>query len=804
MKEIDFALVEETRPPIYRAMKYVGKKPHNIWREYIKNYTPENGIFLDPFTGSGVSLFESFKLGRKSIGFDLNPLTSFLIEVTFSDFNFLEFKEEFDKIKKEITEDSIYKEFFSTTCPNCQKPAIAQHFKDKNNVIFEIGVICKCKKQKFLKLPDDVDHRKKIKSAQIKLKNWFPDQKFPESESFTKNFKKKLDGNFSNIWTKRNLYVISEIFEKIKRQKNGNLKKQLLFGFIQTIHLCTKMSVPRDKKSKRPFSTSWGRSAYLLASRQMEMNPIYLFESSCLGKQSVKSCLEYASSYFEKKPKIIEVSSSNKNISNNNFDIKYGIIDILNITDYIKENSIDFIMTDPPYGGLVKYFDLHLVWLSWLSNIDKKYYPDFKSEITINSEHSNLETYKKRFLKSVQNLTKILKHDGKIVFTFHNKKLEIWNAFLKALFLAGLKIEKVIHQENKRSGESNVSMPYGTSAADFYIRCVKGSNKKLGSSSDFEEFVTNKAIEIISERNEPTPYQFLLNGLLAEISQVGFDLDNFDQNIQQVLENEINKIFILTDNNLNKAGNYWWFKDPSEYIKFPDKKLSDRVEDTIVSLLRRKISIELHEALAEIYIKYPNGLTPDTRSIEKIIEKFATKSGGKFHYKAQDLEKDYTEHTENLFKLITLGKKLRLKTYIGKREQSENFKKKKLSEYADFTDLNFLKDFDKRAIKRIEMIDILWIKENNNIIASFEVENSTNFISGIQRGSNLNIETPKIMLMPDKRKKEFNNNTDPLFIDQFNKFNWSYMYYSELDKILLKDKVNLDIFISETKKYEKS
>ena len=112
MKEIDFALVEETRPPIYRAMKYWGKKPHNIWSEYIKNYTPDNGIFLDPFAGSGISLFESFKLGRKSIGFDLNPLTAFLIEVTFSNFNFLEFKEEFNKIKKEIINAIFYNFFF--------------------------------------------------------------------------------------------------------------------------------------------------------------------------------------------------------------------------------------------------------------------------------------------------------------------------------------------------------------------------------------------------------------------------------------------------------------------------------------------------------------------------------------------------------------------------------------------------------------------------------------------------------------------------------------------------------------------
>ncbi len=42
--EINFALVEETRPEAYTAMKYWGKKPHNIWRAYIDNYTPHNGV----------------------------------------------------------------------------------------------------------------------------------------------------------------------------------------------------------------------------------------------------------------------------------------------------------------------------------------------------------------------------------------------------------------------------------------------------------------------------------------------------------------------------------------------------------------------------------------------------------------------------------------------------------------------------------------------------------------------------------------------------------------------------------------
>jgi DNA modification methylase len=71
----------------------------------------------------------------------------------------------------------------------------------------------------------------------------------------------------------------------------------------------------------------------------------------------------------------VSISKKDKNKSSG-FDVKYGNIDINTIDDYIKDKSIDFIMTDPPYGGLVKYLDLSYVWLSWLQLYDKKYKPN--------------------------------------------------------------------------------------------------------------------------------------------------------------------------------------------------------------------------------------------------------------------------------------------------------------------------------------------------------------------------------------------------------------------------------------------
>lgn len=640
--DIDYALVEKTRPPIYTAMKYWGKKPHNIWREYIKNYTPSNGIYLDPFAGSAMSAFEAVKAGRKVIAFDLNPLTSFIIEVCCSSFDKTIFVNAVYKIIHNIKEDRVYQKYYTTTCRKCDNDlAILQHSKWEENSVYEIGVICdKCipgKSIRYITKANKNDLTKSLEIDKIPIDTWFPKDKFYNSPSFSKSFVEKIKGtSYSDIWTKRNLYVLSKIFDLILKQRNKDLKMQLLFGFLQSIHLCSKMCVPRREGANRAFSTSWGRSTYICSNRQMEMNPLLLFENNCVGKQSVQSSLDNVKGYLGKIPKIKCASKINKNDRKENYDIKYGIIDVNTIRDYVEDSSIDFILTDPPYGGLVQYLDLSNVWLVWLKRYDKKFTPNIESEITVKKGVQNIEVYNRRFANSLKNLYKVLKPSGKIVFTFHNKDLEIWNIFLRSISEAGFQIEKVIHQQNRRTGESNVSNPYGTSASDFYIRCKKTKYVNIikTTKDEFENFAVDRAVKIISARNEPTPYQILFNGLLSEISKAGFEIKGFDCNIKNLLSNHIGSVFTVTENNNDNSGNYWWLLD-YEVIKKETEPLSDRVENTVKNLFRSKVALTFDEVLAEIFIKYPNGLTPDTKSIHHYIKKYATKSGGKWLYKGK-------------------------------------------------------------------------------------------------------------------------------------------------------------------------
>ena len=297
-QEINYALVEEKRPPIYTAMKYWGKKPHNIWREYINCYTPKHGNFLDPFCGSAMSAFEAVNAGKNAYAFDLNPLTSFIIEVFSSNFDQKIFIDKVNRIFDKVQKDKVYRENYSIKCPHCSNNAIVVNFKWDSDKIYEIAAECPYCKKRFT--IDDVSTINHFYSSNINIPYWYPTWEFNNNGSFQKSFIKTIGGNkFSDLWTRRNLYLLSLIFNFIEQEDDDDLKMQLLFGFIQTLHLCSKMCIPRRKQANRDFSTSWGRSAFICGKRQMEMNPLYLFKGNCIGKRSVSSALLSAEEYIE-------------------------------------------------------------------------------------------------------------------------------------------------------------------------------------------------------------------------------------------------------------------------------------------------------------------------------------------------------------------------------------------------------------------------------------------------------------------------------------------------------------------------
>ncbi|OQC09791.1 MAG: DNA methylase [Tenericutes bacterium ADurb.Bin087] len=613
-KEIDYALVEEKRPPLYTSMKYWGKKPHNIWNEYIRTYTSKNGFYLDPFTGSAMSAFESFKAGRKCFAFDLNPLSSFIIEVVCSDFDQKKYNETAARIIKEIENDNQYANLFCYR-NNC----VLHNVKWNGNNIYEVCFV-RSDGYRFCDKPNEMDFDSL--KTQIDFSGLlYPNKEFRNAISFSATFLKTIGKTYDCLYTNRNLYVLSLLFKKICALSDEIIKKQLLFAFIQTVHLSTKMCVPRSKSAKRDFSTSWGRAAFLSSKKQMEMNPLLLFKNSCWGKQSVESVLLDAKKCFKRKPRIANINETSFN-NLSDVDIWYGVVGINSLANYIPSETLDFVLTDPPYGGLIQYLDLSSIWLTWLEIYDKKYSPNYDAEITVNNEKT-YDDFSNDFAKALLQIRKALKKDGKLVLTFNNKNLLVWNSFLKAISSAGFSIEKIIHQQNKRSGESNVDDPTGVSASDYYIRCIKRQNLiKTLSAKDTEKVVLETLKEIIIERNEPTPYQVLFNAFLCKISVLGIDLGTMDIDFDKFLNNHKDVVFVVATNDLNRAGDYWWIKG-KKFNKNSKKTLSNRVRIYLEELFESKRKYTREDLFSLIFKKFPNEMSPDIESLNALIKEIA-------------------------------------------------------------------------------------------------------------------------------------------------------------------------------------
>lgn len=92
---------------MHNIYSYHAKFTPEIPRKFIKEYSKENDLVLDPFCGCGTTLLEGLKLKRNVIGIDLSPIGILCSKVKTNIYNKKEIKQLSENILK-VNENNIY------------------------------------------------------------------------------------------------------------------------------------------------------------------------------------------------------------------------------------------------------------------------------------------------------------------------------------------------------------------------------------------------------------------------------------------------------------------------------------------------------------------------------------------------------------------------------------------------------------------------------------------------------------------------------------------------------------------------
>src|SRR5699024_9522315 len=155
----------------------------------------------------------------------------------------------------------------------------------------------------------------------------------------------------------------------------------LLLTFSATLRYTNNMTISTSMwQDGRPVA--WAKHAYWMSYQFVEVNPIEYIEKRI---QAIKSALLFQEKKFENTVKFIdsfeEITYSPENCLLLNTDSSH-----LPIPD----ESVDLVLTDPPYGGNVQYGELSAFWLAWIYdelNISKECITDLAGEILVHRKN---------------------------------------------------------------------------------------------------------------------------------------------------------------------------------------------------------------------------------------------------------------------------------------------------------------------------------------------------------------------------------------------------------------------------------
>lgn len=478
------------RNPIYDSHIYWSQKPYNICDILINAFSVEGDVVFDPFLGSGVTLLQAVSKNnkRKAVGCEINDAPLFIIETLLKHYdikNYNAVAEEFlSQIKK-------LQRYYFTKCPKCgAKGVITSVVFDKKTrssaiEIKSINYRCTCS-AKLTKKPDEDDiwsinvehHLQNIEDMQL-----IPNTKIAVYDNET----------ISQIFTKRNFAVLDQIVGIINRLSDYNALFRYLF--MSVIHLC--------KITDKHSNSQW---------------PLWIPKTDCVEKNII-DLIDRKISRFASTIKYLGANYSKAK----DYKLLHKGSQYITEED-IPNDSVQLIITDPPYLGQViysEYMQLYKPFLGLNFNLE--------DEIVVSSAPSrkkNEENYFILLSKVFSICSDKLKENGYLCLYFHDSNLDVWEKLVGILADSHFRYLSQAHIA-KSNTLKNIISPKKSLNGDCILFFIKDSGTKMfrkGSESleDVEKNIIRQAKFLVRQNTSLSTPELYDKGLMEILIQNGW------------------------------------------------------------------------------------------------------------------------------------------------------------------------------------------------------------------------------------------------------------------------------------------
>lgn len=452
---------------LYGTHAYHTKVPPAVAAHYIGANCPEDGVVLDPFAGSGMTGVGASMAGRRAVLFDLSPAAVHIARNYTRPCDVDDFDggvaRVLDRVGTEIATlyDSTVDGAPATVehvvwsdvraCPRCAAEVVLWDVRDAglrnlacaacghtgakasfayiDERAVETSLSAPWSPGRLVRSTEPGDLRGDV---QVPGPRWYPTYPFDRSRPMWRKSHEEMgitsvDGFFSN----RNRAALAALWWASGLEEDQRVRSALRFSITAIINRASRRY---QWNAKRPTNVLSG--TLYISSLRYEWNVLSLWRRKVAAVRRL-----LASGLADEGAVRVERASATQLP--------------------LRDASIDYCFTDPPFGAHIVYSDVSLLWEAWLGSLTDR---EQEAIVVPGGDHpKGVGDYQALLLGSFQEIRRVLKPKGKATVVFQATDPAVWGAIIDAAADAGL---FVVDATTMHKGQPSFKQIKGTQAGE--------------------------------------------------------------------------------------------------------------------------------------------------------------------------------------------------------------------------------------------------------------------------------------------------------------------------------------------------